>query len=77
MSQAGMPDTEIIDKLLLELSQFSRAVTSGEIGLRKRNAQLMAALNRIRDIASDHSSGPENPDALWEIRSIIDALFTP
>ena len=41
-------NTETIDMLFLELSQFTTATTKREIELRELNAELLAALKKIR-----------------------------
>jgi len=41
-------DTETIDRLFLELSQFTTATTKREIQLRDLNAKLLASLKKIR-----------------------------
>ena len=41
-------ETEIIDKLFLELSQFSTGTTEKEIKLEKDNAQLLKHLKKCR-----------------------------
>ncbi len=46
MSKA-LPETETIDKLFLELSQFSTAKTHKEIELERENAEFKAKLTAI------------------------------
>jgi hypothetical protein len=38
--------------------------------LRAENERLREQLRKIGDYAHDHSTGPEVPDALWEVRAM-------
>lgn len=46
-----MPDTEAIDKLFLELSQFTNATTAKELALRRHIGYLNRLLRIIKDEA--------------------------
>lgn len=52
-------DTDTIDMLFLELSQFSKATTRRERELIRLNAELLKALNDLLDNASSPESEKE------------------
>ena len=57
-------DTETIDRLFLELSQFTTARTRREIELRELNAELLAALIDLAELTEEeHRGWPEHEKA--------------
>jgi len=52
---ADLPQTESIDRLFLELSQFTRATTAKEIDLQRRLAVLRAAVWPFAKLVLDSS----------------------
>lgn len=71
----GMAQTESIDRLFLELSQFTNAKTERELYWMNRHDALYDVLQKIADTAHDNSTGPAVPDVLWEIRNMAHSLL--
>lgn len=64
-------NTDTIDALFLELSQFTKATTGRELKLLALNSELLKALNDLLDIASGGPMSLEEEKRAWDYASMI------
>lgn len=72
-------DTETIDKLFLELSQFTSATTAKEMGLRKMLQIAEDKCAKLQGLAHDAIQAmgpvPENDSARMKVREIVLQIY--